>query len=1294
MATILLSAAGAALGSGFGGTVLGLSGAVIGRAVGATIGQAIDQRILGAGAASVEQGRIQRFPLTSASEGAPIPRVWGRMRVSGEVIWATRFLETANRSQGSKGSPRPASTSYSYTISLAIALCQGEARRMGRVWADGMEIAKGSLDLRFYPGSEDQMPDPKIEAVEGAGLAPTYRGVAYVVIEDLDLGRFGNRVPQFTFEIFKGTSEADADLAAVVQGVALIPGTGEYALATTPVSFNDGPGVSKSVNVHTLEDRTDFAHSLDQLGDELPRVESVSLVTSWFGDDLRAGQCKLRPKVDQAAEDGAEMPWRVSGLTRATAQVLPSVGGKVIYGGTPTDQSVIEAIQAIRDAGKAVMFYPFVLMEQVAGNTLPDPWSDAGTQPILPWRGRITLSVAPGRSGTPDATVAAEAEVAAFMGSVLPAQFSHASGEVVYSSGEDWGYRRFILHYAHLCALAGGVDAFCVGSELRGLTQIRGTGGSFPMVEALRQLAGEVRAILGTGCKISYAADWSEYGSYQVDGNLYFPLDAFWADANVDFVGIDNYMSLSDWRDGADHLDAAFGSIYNLDYLKANVAGGENYDWFYASDVAAAAQLRQPIEDGAYGEPWVYRKKDLSGWWSHAHHPRIAGVRQTVATGWVPGSKPIWFTEYGCAAIDKATNQPNLFLDANSSESALPRASNGRRDDLIQLQYMRAVNDYWGDPANNPSATLYSGRMLDMSRAHVWAWDARPFPQFPTDGDLWSDGVNYAHGHWLNGRTGGLPLSAVIAEICGDAGLVSGLDASQAHALVRGYMVNDIGSARQALQPLVTAYGLNIAEREGVLRFTLRNGVAATLIDRAQLAISSDLDSGIEATRSSEIETPGRIRLSYVEAEGDYETRSAEAIFPDETSSAVAGSELALQLTNPEARTIAERWLVESRVARDGVRLGLPRSKLGIGAGDLVKLDGQSYRIDKVEAGEQLLMEAVRVDQGAYLPAEDIDSSTSRAAVRAAASQVFPLFMDLPLLTGSEDPVAPHVAATVSPWSGSIAVWSSASSDGFSLNRSLETPSILGITMTEIAAAPSGLWDRGPALRVKLSSGTLSSASEDDVLNGVNVAAIGDGTAGNWEIIQFQQATLVAPRTYDITVRLRGQAGTDGVAPDHWPAGSFFVLLDGSVPQIDLPVSARGLTRNYRVGALERGYADAKVVSRSLAFDGIGLRPYSVSHLEATGAVGSPIQLTWIRRTRIDGDSWQSVEVPLGEESELYEITVSQGAAVLRQEFSSLPAWSYTPVMQAEDGLAGAVTLAVAQVSTRYGAGPAVKVNL
>ena len=106
MATLLLSAAGAALGAGFGGTVLGLSGAVIGRAVGATLGRIIDQRIMGAGSQAVEVGRIDRFRLMGASEGAAIPLIWGSTRVAGQVIWSTQFQEMVSV-RGGKGTPRP-----------------------------------------------------------------------------------------------------------------------------------------------------------------------------------------------------------------------------------------------------------------------------------------------------------------------------------------------------------------------------------------------------------------------------------------------------------------------------------------------------------------------------------------------------------------------------------------------------------------------------------------------------------------------------------------------------------------------------------------------------------------------------------------------------------------------------------------------------------------------------------------------------------------------------------------------------------------------------------------------------------------------------------------------------------------------------------------------------------------------------------------------------------------------------------------------------------------------------------
>src|SRR5690606_447685 len=105
-----------------------------------------------------------------------------------------------------------------------------------------------------------------------------------------------------------------------------------------------------------------------------------------------------------------------------------------------------------------------------------------------------------------------------------------------------------------------------------------------PFVEELQALASEVRNLVGNGCEIGYAADWSEYHSHRPNdgsGEVRFHLDPLWAHPDIDFIGIDNYLPMSDWREGRDHADydadAGVTSIYNRQYLQNNIEGGEYY---------------------------------------------------------------------------------------------------------------------------------------------------------------------------------------------------------------------------------------------------------------------------------------------------------------------------------------------------------------------------------------------------------------------------------------------------------------------------------------------------------------------------------------------------------------------------------------------------------------------------------------------------------------------------------------------------------------------------------------------
>jgi hypothetical protein len=290
--------------------------------------------------------------------------------------------------------------------------------------------------------------------------------------------------------------------------------------------------------------------------------------------------------------------------------------------------------------------------------------------------------------GSADKTAAARTQVEAFCGNASAGDFS-ISGMSVVSTGADEGYRRLVLHYALLADAAGGVDGFIVGSELRRLTQLRDGAGAFPFVEQLIGLAADVRDILGPGTKLTYGADWSEYFGYQPpdgSGEVHYNLDPLWASAAIDAVGIDNYMPLSDWRDGdlSQGNPDGFRLAEDADAMRAMVVSGEGYDWYYASDADRRDRVRTAITDGLANKPWVYRYKDIANWWGQAHYNRTGGAEQELPTAWIPGSKPVWFTELGCPAIDNGANQPNVFTDPKSSETAVPYFSNGARGDAMQ----------------------------------------------------------------------------------------------------------------------------------------------------------------------------------------------------------------------------------------------------------------------------------------------------------------------------------------------------------------------------------------------------------------------------------------------------------------------------------------------------------------------------------------------------------------------------------------------------------------------------------
>ena len=898
MATLALSLAGQFVGGAVGGPI----GATVGRALGALAGSAIDSAIFA--------DRPQPAPMAGAdlrlhgsSEGAPIPKLYGWARLSGNIIWATELERIEAESRGAKGvggGDDSEDAEPTICANFALGLCEGEVARLGRVWADGQLMDLTGVTWRFYRGSETQAADSLIEAKQGAN-APAYRGLCYLVFERLPLTAFGNRIPNISVELCRVVGE----LEPLVTAVTVIPGATEFGYDPAPRVRLLGPGATVPENAHQSAGVSDWTLSLDELTALCPNLEEVSLVVAWFGDDLRCGTCTIAPKVEAAVREVVGAEWSVAGLGRGDVGVVSTHDGGPAYGGTPSDAAVLAAIADLRARGLRVTLYPLLLLDIAEDNALG--------QPAYPWRGRI--AVLPASEGT----AAAASEVAAFAAR----------------------YRDFVLHYAGLGA-AAGIDGFIIGSELRGLSFSRGAANTFPFVAALVSLAAEARTLL-PAAMLTYAADWSEYSGVQSGGGeKFFHLDPLWASADIDAVGIDNYMPLADWR-GEDGPDAAaWDGPYDLGYLRANIAGGEGFDWYYASDEDRSAGTRTPITDGAYGEPWVWRYKDLVGWWSNAHHDRPGGVRAASATAWVPRGKPIWFTELGCGAVDKGANQPNLFSDPKSSESGRPYFSTGAADPLAQRQALRAVLGYWADAANNPASDVYAGRML--ARTTLWTWDARPYPAFPLRTDVWSDGPNHLTGHWLTGRLGGLASDELAAAIGADYRVTLG-SAAVRPPFVHGYVVEAPQAARAALEPLLAASGLALRDRPDGLELvapSARDALAVTDV------VAED-GPMLSRRRPDPGEAVGQVALGYLDRERSYQSGSVTVIAASGGMLETASAGLVLDLAG--ARSTAERLLGERLAHAETVELALPPSQMGLEVGDAIAVDGATFEVTEIRDG-------------------------------------------------------------------------------------------------------------------------------------------------------------------------------------------------------------------------------------------------------------------------------------------------------------------------------------------------------
>ena len=1287
---------GSSIGNSIGSAAASNLGSIIGSNLGSIAGQALgdaaSQKLMGKPTISKVVGRrLSDIQIQSSIYAVAIPLLYGRMRIAGNIIWVSALQEEENLRHVRSAYSKTAYVSYRYKISLAIGLCEGETQHIERIWANNRLINLGDYckNFTFYKGDEEQMPNSIIEAQEGKGNTPAYRGLSYIVIQDLELAEFGNRIPNFHFELVKKsattplqniTTKEDAKKASVeslITGITIIPGAGEFVYDVITQQKTPGEQVNgvfvqtahkQNINKNNSFNMADASLAIDNMQASFPNLKWVSVVCNWFCNSLDAGQAELYPAVEvkQGLKTSPD-EWNVAGISRVAAkQITYNDNGHPLYGGTINDASLKRFIKHLKSLGFRVMLYPMFFMDMKG----------------KPWRGLLKGSAN---------------DVAEF--------FTKAAG-----------YNNFITHYAKLASDIAmedegcTIDAFIMGSELVGLNSTPATDdpedeayGTYPAVQAFTALAATLAQILPSKTKLTYAADWSEY--HHTEGGWYH-LDKLWASPYIDMIGIDAYFPLSN----APQEDLG----YNMENLIEAWEAGEGYSYYYQDE---AKTIAKPLEQ-------KYAWKNIRWWWQN-YHINPDGKQ----TEWVPKSKPIWFTEYGFSSVDGTSNQPNIFFDKDSVSGGLPLYSKAIMDKKAQQIAIKATEvKWWADDM--------------VAEKFLWTYDARPYPFFPQFKHIWKDYKNYKLGHWVQGKLGKSDLAEILHQLCIRAGLQpQQIDTSQIDEQISAYLIQAKTTPIEAITELRQAYFFDMIEAEGKLIFRPQNTEDVRNIEANQITIfEEDLikyshQPHLITEKLQESALPHMLEVSFMNPNKDYaissyiarrhSTNALDGNFLDKTDSWQIT--LPMVFESSQASKIAEVQLYNQWLKQFIYKFALPYKYAYLEVGDVIILalnnpqnnndndknddnnnnnndnnDDNDKNNDKDEnnskniklqiaektiaEGNIITIKATIFDADIYQSVLNIADATDEDEEDKEPHQepqphneedIFVKLLDLPIIPNICEENYVYFAIRhnmlASKEQGKI----------FSLYQ-LKEPTLNEPTQnyhqnyhqnyqlitTHIKQATSGfalsplapfnagnITDKKNSADIVLLAGELASISHQHLLAGGNIALLGA------EIIQFQTAEIIGPNKYRISNLLRGRYNTEAAINNH-QIGENFTLLDDKLLPLKLGPENIGTNHTYKI--ISHGkIANAPAIN--FTYQGQCYKPFSTILSKITKQQQN-FTITWKRRARKNGLWKDFIDVPPDETIMQYRITIyDKNHNMLNSYITAEQNFTYQEAMQITD---------------------------
>ena len=530
-------------------------------------------------------------------------------------------------------------------------------------------------------------------------------------------------------------------------------------------------------------------------------------------------------------------------------------------------------------------------------------------------------------------------------------------------------------------------------------------------------------------------------------------------------------------------------------------------------------------------------------------------------------------------------------------------------------------------------------------------------------------------------RSVGGTLVSTLNAIAAAAGVT--LDASRiSDAPLAGYMIDRPMTDRERIVGLSVFWLLELIEDASeTLRLVPKYGEPNRTLTRDQIAAPPDGGDSPTITHIRDHDLPVAIRLTAVDIDRSYQPIVVESAIRLREGGSVVSEVTTMVLTEGEAVEAAARATIGPALSRHTLTTSLMPSLYDVRPGEILAIpdsDGRLWRIlvSSVSGGSTIDIEG----RGCPVDAVALQAATSGRSVSAIASVptapvVF--FLDLPLLTGNEQPHSPHVAATAEVFQG-VSFFRSVSGTNFRRRGLLQAEATTGTLVDALPPGPEFTRDDTNTILVDMDHGTFESVLQADLEDGLNILAI-LADDGEWEIIQFLNAALVGEGRYSLTGLWRARRGTE--AQMNHLAGARVVQINPAVEQLSYPADMRDVAATYLVGPSTRSRDDPLYSSVTVRAKGAGLRPYSPIDLTAVRNPpgSSAVELSWMPRSRIPSTAQPGDQEP-DPEILRYEIVANGTTYTTDEPFLTVTDTSATQ---------GPFTFSVRAIGRTYGPGPA-----